>query len=120
MLDNGSDCCWEMWGGTTSLCHGFSTSPGYFFFTGLLGLQILEAGCRDIAISPTALYWDKLKVELPLPQGMLKFSWRKQKNSIIFKIEVPQGCRLKLRLPGDGRSNWFAAGFASWTEYLSQ
>lgn len=110
MLDNGADCCWEMWGATTSLCHGFSTAPGYFLFSGLLGIKPMSPGYKKVRIAPPEYSLDKVSAVMPLMQGNLKFGWKKSKSGIRITLEIPNNCNVELQLPGNKKIQRFTAG----------
>lgn len=80
------DCgafCYE--GFRNSLCHGWSATPIAFLMEDVLGIEILESGCKKIKISPNLgdLKW--AEGEFSTPYGILKVSHKKESDG---KIET--------------------------------
>jgi len=54
-----------------SLCHGWSSGPAPFLARHVLGVKILEAGCRKLEISPNLCGLDYVKGTYPTPFGIV-------------------------------------------------
>lgn len=86
--DNGRYC---YTGFRHSLCHGWSGGPAAFLAEEILGVKILEPGCRRIAIKPDLgdLKW--AKGTYPTPYGLIDISVCKNKDgSMDLKINSPK------------------------------
>lgn len=92
--DNGKFC---YKGFRNSLCHGWSATPIAFLAENVLGITILEPGCKKIQISPNIgdLKW--VNGEFPTPHGILKVSHKRISDK---KIETtyfaPEGVEVIL------------------------
>jgi len=65
--------------------HAWSAYPAEFFLRKLIGLEILEPGCRKIRVQPKETDFN-YKVQVPLPQGLIKV----EKVDENINISVPE------------------------------
>lgn len=74
-----------------SLCHGWASGPADFISKNILGVEILEPGCRKVRISPKLgdLVW--VKGTYPTPYGVIEIEHRKADGKIESKITAPKG-----------------------------
>lgn len=87
--DNGKYC---YQGFRHSLCHGWSGAPAAFLAEEVLGVKILEPGCKKIAVKPGLgdLKW--AKGTYPTPYGVIDISaYKKKDETIDLKIDSPKG-----------------------------
>ncbi len=87
--DNGAFC---YKGFRHSLCHGWSSAPTAFLAEEVLGIHILEPGCRTIRLAPCLgdLTW--AEGTYPTPYGVLRVSCRRRENgSLDVTYEAPTG-----------------------------
>ncbi|MBR4072619.1 MAG: alpha-L-rhamnosidase [Clostridia bacterium] len=92
--DNGA-FCYE--GFRHSLCHGWSSGPTAFLAEKVLGIEIAEAGCKKIKISPNLgdLKW--AKGTYPTPLGIITVSHKKEADgSISTEYTAPEGIEIEL------------------------
>ena len=87
--DNGAFC---YQGYRHSLCHGWSSAPAAFLLEKVTGIQILEPGCRTIAIEPELGELEWVEATYPTPLGNIRV-WheRTSDGEIHSRWEVPNG-----------------------------
>ncbi len=85
--DNG-DHCYK--GLRLSLCHGWSAAPAAFLAEYVLGIRILEPGCKKLLINPDigSLHW--VCGAYPTPYGIVRVEVKKEGNQIITEIDAPE------------------------------
>lgn len=84
--DNGKYC---YQGFRHSLCHGWAGGPTAFLSRYVLGVEILEPGCRKIRINPNL---DKLKydkVTYPTPFGEVMIEHKKENDKVTSNVIAP-------------------------------
>lgn len=84
--DNGKFC---YQGFRHSLCHGWSAGPVAFLVEQVLGIQILEAGCRKIAVKPQLGKLKWAKGTYPTPYGIIRIELRRENDIVKCNIDVP-------------------------------
>ncbi len=97
MIDEGTESCWEtvsrpdMDRPTRSYCHAWSTAPGYFMGSEILGVRPLAPGFTRALIDPKpcGLHWAKGAV--PVPQGTIEIEWRSAADGISLQYAAPPG-----------------------------
>nr|WP_319509558.1 alpha-L-rhamnosidase C-terminal domain-containing protein [uncultured Draconibacterium sp.] len=75
-----------------SFCHGWASGPTAWLSEYVLGIKVLEAGCKKIAIEPHLgdLTW--VEGTYPTPKGIVKVRHEKQADGTIkSEIAVPEG-----------------------------
>ena len=77
-----------------SLCHGWSCGPIPFLMHVVLGIRILEAGCKTVAVVPDLCGLSYAEGDLPTPYGVLHIEHRKTENGIQTKIDAPAGVKI--------------------------
>ena len=87
------DYCYK--GFRHSLCHGWSTGIIAFLTKYLLGVNVLQAGCRKISVKPhlpngvncvTGVY--------PTPYGAVTIEHKRENGRIISKVKAPEGVEI--------------------------
>lgn len=97
-VEKGATTMWESWGAITedgtvstySYNHYAFGCVGEWMYKELGGLKALEAGYKQIQISPSfdcGLEWVKVKEETPY--GTVFIEWKKQEENIIMDVEIP-------------------------------
>jgi len=104
MQANGSNTCWEMWGGATSLCHGFSTAPLFLLPKFILGIQPLLPGFKKFSASPRIDVLNSASGNIPSPYGKIFLQWKKQsisknKSEYTIHLVVPKSSICVFSLP---------------------
>jgi hypothetical protein len=101
MLDSGTPTLWENgvysagkagFGGSASLCHGFSTSPVDFLQTVLLGIAPVKPGFTEFRFAPTPCGLDFAHGAVPTPHGAIRVSWKRQGEHLEAELTVPEAC----------------------------
>lgn len=92
-----------------SECHGWSNLPGLAFRRLYLGVTIDAPGCRRVRIAPWPGNLAFAEGVVPLIQGPLRISWRRDGNRLHAEIDVPAGVSAVAVLPG-GRETELRAG----------
>ncbi len=78
-----------------SLCHGWASGPTSWLSEHVLGVTILEPGCKAVKIEPHLGDLDWVEGSYPTPFGAIKVRHEKQSDGTIqSNIEVPKGIRL--------------------------
>lgn len=98
---SGSPTIWEAgvhspgkaaFGGSASLCHGFSTAPAAFLQRVVLGVIPLEAGFRRFRFEPQLPELCFAKGRVPTPHGAIHASWHWDNGEIQAELTVPPEC----------------------------
>lgn len=78
-----------------SLCHGWSSGPTSWMTQHVLGISVLEPGCRTIRVEPHLgdLQW--AEGTFPTPMGIVKVRHEKRADGTIqTKIDAPKGVKV--------------------------
>lgn len=78
-----------------SLCHGWASGPTAWLTEHVLGVKVLEAGCRKIKIEPNLgdLKW--VEGTYPTPLGVIQLRHEKQPDgSVKTTIKAPKGIKV--------------------------
>jgi len=90
--DNG-DYCYK--GLRHSLCHGWASGPTAWLSQHVLGVKILEPGCRKIQISPNLGNLEYAEGTYPTPLGAVSIKHVKQADGKIkSSIDAPKGIEI--------------------------
>lgn len=75
-----------------SLCHGWASGVTSWLTRYVLGIKIMEPGCRKIEIQPNLCGLTRVKGTYPTPEGILKVEHKLQKNGKIkTTVHAPEG-----------------------------
>lgn len=78
-----------------SLCHGWASGPTAWLSNHVLGVEILEPGCKKVRISPHLGNLQWAKGTYPTPFGLIKVHHQKQADGTVKSfIEVPKGVKV--------------------------
>lgn len=96
MVRSGATTCMEVWDPdqkhNTSWCHPWSSSPLYFYAAEIMGIKGDAPGMKKLKIAPKiSEKLDFMELEMPIPQGFLKASFKRGKNGIDYFISLPDG-----------------------------
>ncbi len=73
-----------------SLCHGWSCGPVQFLTEYVLGVKVLEKGCKKILIKPYLGALNQVKGTFPTPYGIVKISHVKNDaGKILTTVDAP-------------------------------
>lgn len=79
-----------------SLCHGWASGPTSWMTEYVLGVEVLEPGCRVLRIVPHLADLEWVEGAFPTPKGIVKIRHEKQPDgSISSKIDAPEGIVIK-------------------------
>ncbi len=101
MLDSGTPTLWENgvhkigkagFGGSASLCHGFSSSPAAFLQTVILGVSPLAPGFTRFRFAPSPADLRFAGGVIPTPAGSIRVRWERSGSELQASIHVPEGC----------------------------
>ena len=84
--DNGRFCYQGM---RHSLCHGWSAGPTAFLAEYILGIQILEPGCKKIEIKPNLGHLTWAKGTYPTPYGVISVDIHRDGDEIFTTVDAP-------------------------------
>lgn len=75
-----------------SLCHGWASGPTAWLSEHVLGIQVLEPGCKKIKIEPHLADLSWAEGTFPTPQGIIKVRHQKKPNGVVEStIDAPSG-----------------------------
>ncbi len=78
-----------------SFCHGWSSGVVPFLMNVVAGVEVVEAGCKKIRITPRLGNLINVKVDYPTPFGILKVEHTKNADgSISTNLSVPSGVEI--------------------------
>ncbi|XMO85801.1 alpha-L-rhamnosidase N-terminal domain-containing protein [Algibacter sp. AS12] len=89
MIDNGMTTYGETDINPRSECHAWSASPNFDFIHLVAGIYPAEHSYKSVIIEPNLGKLDKLEVEFPHPQGMIKVLYVKAKDKIEAQVLLP-------------------------------
>ena len=104
VLDSGTPTLWENgvytpgkagFGGSASLCHGFSSSVVDFMQTALLGIVPETPGFATFKFEPHVCHLSFAKGRVPTPHGAIRVEWRRENGRVSAELQVPPGCVAK-------------------------
>jgi len=72
-----------------SLCHGWSSGPAPFIAEYILGIKILEPGCKKLLIKPNLGDLEWVRGTYPTPYGIVEIEHRYKNGKLISKINAP-------------------------------
>ena len=78
-----------------SLCHGWASGPTAWLSNHVLGVEILEPGCKKVRVTPHLgnLLW--AKGTYPTPYGQIRIHHQKQADGTVkSSIEAPKGVKV--------------------------
>lgn len=84
--DNGRFCYTGL---RHSLCHGWSAGPTAFLAERVLGIQILEPGCKKLLIRPDLGDLEWAKGTYPTPYGVVEVSVKRDGNQVVTEVTGP-------------------------------
>lgn len=99
VLDSGTPTLWENgvysagkagFGGSASLCHGFSSSPVDFLQTVILGITPVEAGFVKFEFNPDPCGLTFAHGCVATPHGTIRVNWKVVDNKIEAELFVPE------------------------------
>jgi alpha-L-rhamnosidase len=78
-----------------SLCHGWASGPTAWLSEHVLGIRVLEPGCKTIAVTPHLADLQWAEGTFPTPLGVVHVRHDKQADgSVRSKIDAPPGVRV--------------------------
>ena len=86
--DNGRFCYKQF---RHSLCHGWASSPTWFLSKYVLGVRVVEPGCRKLHIVPCLGDLDYVRGKYPTPYGAVTIEHKKDKDGkITTSVHAPK------------------------------
>lgn len=90
---DGGDHCYI--GLRASLCHGWASGPTSWLTNHVLGIHVIEPGCKVLRISPNLGDLNFVEGSFPTPFGIVKVKHIKQADgSVVSDIDAPKVIRL--------------------------
>lgn len=75
-----------------SLCHGWSSGPTSWLTRYILGIEIMEPGCRKIRVQPNLCGMQWVRGTYPTAEGVMEVEHRLQENGVVKTlIHAPVG-----------------------------
>ena len=79
-----------------SFCHGWASGPTAWMTEHILGVKVIDPGCRKIRIEPNLGDLEWVEGTFPTPHGVLQIRHVKNKDgSITSKTKVPKGVKVE-------------------------
>lgn len=72
-----------------SLCHGWASGPAAFIQEYILGVKVLEPGCKKVAVKPNLGSLNHIKGTYPTPYGIIKIEATKTADGVDVKVDAP-------------------------------
>lgn len=89
------DYCYK--GFRHSLCHGWASGPTAWLSEYVLGVQVIEPGCRAVRITPHLGDLDWVEGTFPTPQGIIHIRHEKGADGKVkSKVNAPDGVKVYL------------------------
>jgi len=78
-----------------SLCHGWASGPTAWITEYVLGVSVMEEGCKKIKISPSLGTLEWAEGTYPTPLGIIKINIKKQSNGKVeTTVYAPEGIEI--------------------------
>lgn len=78
-----------------SFCHGWSSGPAAWLSEHVLGVQVLEPGCKKVKIKPNLCDLEWVEGSFPTPYGEIEISHRKGANGkIVTNVKAPKQVKI--------------------------
>lgn len=78
-----------------SLCHGWASGPTAWLTRHVLGVSVVEPGCRTVRIEPHLGSLDWAEGTFPTPKGIIKISHRKDAaGRVLTHVDAPEGINI--------------------------
>lgn len=78
-----------------SLCHGWASGPTAWLSEYVLGVRVVEPGCKAVCIVPSLGDLEWVEGSYPTPEGIIHIRHDKTTDgSVISKIDAPQGIKI--------------------------
>ena len=74
-----------------SLCHGWASGPAPFLMRHILGVEVLDAGCKKIKISPNLCGLEWVKGTYPTPYGVIEVEHKNIDGKVVSTVKAPNG-----------------------------
>lgn len=74
-----------------SLCHGWASGPVPFLTRYVLGVEVLELGCKKIKISPNLCDLEWVKGTYPTPYGVIEVEHKNVDGKVVSTVKAPNG-----------------------------
>ncbi|MBQ6847926.1 MAG: hypothetical protein IJO62_03300 [Clostridia bacterium] len=91
--DNGNHC---YKGFRHSLCQGWSSGPAAFIVEDIMGIKILENGCKRLLVEPKIGKLQWVKGTYPTPYGIMELYLHKENEKICIDISCPKEISLEI------------------------
>jgi hypothetical protein len=91
-----------VYGGRTSLAHGWSTAPGYALPAYVLGMRPASPGWKHWLVEPVPMGLHWARGQVGTPAGTLAVAWRMRGGEMRLHVDAPPGTSGTVVLP-DGR-----------------
>ena len=87
------DYCYK--GYRHSFCHGWASGPTTWLSRHVLGVKVLEPGCKKVEIEPHLGNLKWAKGTFPTPYGVIEISHEvNEKGKVISKVKAPKGVKI--------------------------
>ncbi|MDR1746093.1 MAG: alpha-L-rhamnosidase [Tannerella sp.] len=78
-----------------SLCHGWASGPTSWLSEHVLGVKVIEPGCKTLRIEPHLGDLEWVEGTFPTPQGVVSISHRKAPDgSVSTSVKAPKGVKI--------------------------
>ncbi len=87
-----------------SFCHGWASGPTAWLTRHVLGVNVLEPGCRTLLIQPHLGNLQWVEGSFPTPEGVVTIRHeQKADGSVVSDVKAPEGITVKVEKPSKTR-----------------
>ena len=87
---------WENMQSHASCNHGFASYIGYVLYRDVLGIKEVDRVKKKITLRFTDLDLERCSGSMPLGDEVIKLEWRRENNSLRYKLEAPKGFKVEI------------------------
>jgi hypothetical protein len=101
-IDRGHTTCGETGFAShdRSDCHAWSAHPAYFLLSSVCGIKPADIGFNTVEIKPHLGNLNRVKADMPHPNGSIVVEYQKTKKGLQAKINLPAGLQGVFELDG--------------------
>jgi hypothetical protein len=77
-----------------SLCHGWSSGPAAWLSRHVLGVEIVDPGCKTVRITPHLGDLEWVEGTFPTPHGIIRISHKQRDGKTETRIDAPKGIKI--------------------------
>jgi alpha-L-rhamnosidase len=87
---------WENTGPSASCDHGFGSHIVHTLYRDVLGIAAVDTVEKTVKLRFGDLTLDSCEGSRPTPEGNIELSWRKEEDTLLYRLTVPAGYRVSI------------------------